>query len=62
MREIPENFTALSSHLLLLPFVLAPVMVATYLVPPPLDVLTIEPVRNIAHVVEVDRLVVEYAI
>ncbi len=42
--------------------VLAPVTFATYLVPPPLDVLALEPVRNIAHGVEVDRLVGEDSI
>jgi len=39
--------------------VLAPVTLAIYLTPPPPDVLTLEPVRNIAQVVVVDRLVVE---
>jgi hypothetical protein len=42
--------------------VLAPVTLASYLFPPPLDVLTLEPMRNIAHTVEVDRLVGEDAI
>jgi hypothetical protein len=41
---------------------LVPVTLATYLGPPPLDVLTLEPVRNIAHAVEVNRLVGEDAI
>jgi len=47
---------------LLLRIVLAPVAVAAYLFPPLLDVLALEPMRNIAHSVEVNRLVVEDAI